>query len=143
MENKSKLFKVFSIVLIMLMLVGNAISQNSYDKDIKSLKGMNYEAKKLDLDQLGESKSYRSGDVTVTEMLNEYLFPVGIDETGQYVIIQTFGTAEESVFWSAETGAVVFSGKGTDINTARITAGDFMNNNFLPVVQHKQQEYLM
>lgn len=76
------------------------------------------------------SKQYKDGTVVITEMIGEYLFPTGIDATGKHVIIQTFGSAESSYYYSQPTGLVTFPGTGTKVTTEGIVAGDFLNVDF-------------
>ncbi len=85
---------------------------------------------KLDLSNPLPSKVYRDGEVTVIEMVEEFLFPASIDATGNYVVIQNFGSNGTTYLWSMETGLTTISGQGIKVNSNGIIAGDFMYDDF-------------
>lgn len=125
----NSLMKSFLFAISLSLLVSTVIAQKNIHQDVKTLKGMGYELDEQKVNTNYKSKTYRDGNVVITELMGEYLFPRGIDPTGEHITIQTFGTAENSYYWSAETGIVAFTGKGTDITTEQNIAGDFYNTN--------------
>jgi hypothetical protein len=84
----------------------------------------------VDLSNPLPSKVYRDGEVTVIEMAQEFLFPASIDATGKKVVIQKFGSSEDTHFWSLETGLTTFPGLGVQVKSDGIIAGDFMYDGF-------------
>lgn len=85
---------------------------------------------KVDLPNPLPSKVYRDGEVTVIEMVPDFLFPASIDATGKYVVIQDFGSNENTYLWSMETGLTTISGMGVKVNSDGIIGGDFMYDGF-------------
>lgn len=131
MTNSSKRIKRSLMIAISLFILsGSSYAQKNIKQDVRSLKGIDYQSEPIDINKVADSKTYKDGMVTITEIMDEYLFPRGIDPSGKHITIQTFGTAEESFYWSAETGIVSFVGNGNDITTEGIISGDFFNSNF-------------
>lgn len=125
----TNLMTVLGIAFIMAMSSSPIFAQQkSPFVDVKTCNDTEYQTVKSSKDFV--SKQYKDGSVVIIEMVDQYLFPSGIDETGKNVIIQTFGTTEESYHWSQATGLTSFPGKGTQTTSQGIVAGDFLNTNF-------------
>ncbi len=122
---------ILGALFFSLAIVNTAFAQKpNFDANIRTGLPADFAAKKVDLSNPLPSKVYRDGEVTVTEMAQEYLYPVSIDPTGKNVVIQNFGFGENTFFWSMETGLITFPGLGAVVNSNGIIAGDFMYDGF-------------
>lgn len=75
--------------------------------------------------------SFRSGDVVVTTLMNEYTFPYGISPNGEYIVIAGFGSGGVSFYWTQATGLTPFPGTGYGISTSGLVGGSFENPDLL------------
>lgn len=117
--------------LLSLLMVSISFAQTpTFKTDKRTQVQTDYMAPVIDISNMAASKVYMAGDVTVTKMINEYLFPASIDASGSKVVIQNFGDSESSYYWSKETGLKSFSGLGTKVTSNDIVAGDFIYDGF-------------
>jgi hypothetical protein len=75
-------------------------------------------------------ESFTDGEATVTILVEEYLFPVSIDPTGEHIVIVPFGVSGETIYWTSDAGAVVIPGDAKDVNAEGNVGGTFLNENF-------------
>ncbi len=126
----TKLLTVLGMVLLIIMTTNFQLSAQQKQSyiDLKTCNDKEWTSEKS-ADKF-KTKKYKDGNVVLTEMMGEYLVPSGIDATGEHVIIQTFGSSDQSFYWSEETGVAVIPGKGTKMASNGIIAGDFVNDDF-------------
>lgn len=84
----------------------------------------------IDEAKIKHSESYRTGEATVTILVEEYLYPASIDESGNYVVIVPFGFAGESIYWTPDAGGTIISGDAKDVNAEGYVGGTFANEAF-------------
>ena len=124
------LMTVFGITFLILMASSFRLSAQQKQSyiDVRTCNNKEWSSEKP-TDEF-KTRQYKDGNVVLTEMMGEYLFPSGIDATGKHVIIQTFGSAEQSFYWNAQEGVTSFEGKGTKMAANGKVAGDFNYTDF-------------
>ncbi|NPD86466.1 T9SS type A sorting domain-containing protein [Lentimicrobium sp. L6] len=131
MKNRvTNLMTVLGMTFLIIMASSFQLSaqQKQSCEDVKTCNNKEWSSQKS-ADEF-KTKQYKDGNVVLTEMIGEYLFPSGIDATGKHVIIQTFGSGEQSFYWNAQEGVTAFEGKGTKMAANGKVAGDFLNTDF-------------
>ena len=121
-----------SIIVVLFLMQGNFSfgQNNSASQNRNSYTSGDFQSPEVDLAATKSAKVIKKENVTIIEMIDQYLFPSSIDESGEQVVIQTFGTNESSYFWTLDGGLVTFPGKGTDVASNGTVVGDFINEDF-------------
>jgi len=127
-----KMTRTIEILIVLLFVTG----LSSYGQGLSQMYNQNvftrgeYVSEKVDVLLNNNLRVIRDGSVTITEMVDQYLFPSSINEAGDQVVIQTFGSSTESFYWTPSGGLLLFPGKGTDVASNGTIVGDFINEDF-------------
>lgn len=133
MKNLTLKFEMrVGIILMGLLIAGfNSFGQNLSDKYNNNIyTSGEYTSEQVDLSSNEGLKIVQNGTATITVMVDQYLFPSSIDESGERVVIQTFGAGDQSYYWTQDEGLITFPGKGTTVASNGTVVGDFTNNSF-------------
>ncbi|MDD4848062.1 MAG: T9SS type A sorting domain-containing protein [Bacteroidales bacterium] len=124
----NKLFLILKIGIsttIMLLLVSFSLNAQRFNPLQNTLVKSGEKVKVTDF-KTPKTTTYSRNGVTVTTLVNDYMFPYDISQNGQYVAGQGFGEAI-SFFWSETTGSMPITGTCYAVSETGMIGGYYMD----------------